>query len=213
MDQLVETCQVHDCRLDAASGIEQVEVRHEPELEQNALYLLGVAVVKVNQSRYIMSDVRDPNGHVIGFVAQLRLTLVVQHGLMQRVDVRLDVLVSQAPAVRLVRLDMRAARKLQVLDIAILAPRGVRLVHRRAKTPREPALLRVDTSGKEVNQTLVEDAFGQTVRGTDAFDEGFNGIAADRLQGRLDLTGVGDKDQVAANDMGDAPSRRVRQLR
>ena len=106
MNQLIKIRQISDYGIDAAGSVEQVDVRHKAKLERNALDFLRASIMKVNQSRNVMGNVRDSNGHVVGFVAQLRLVLVVAHSFMQGVNVRLNVLIPQTATVCLIGLDM-----------------------------------------------------------------------------------------------------------
>ena len=99
MNQLIKIRQISDYDIDAASSVEQIDVRHKAKLERNALNFLCASIMKVNQSRNVMGNVRDSNGHVVGFVAQLRLVLVVAHSFMQGVNVRLNVLIPQTATV------------------------------------------------------------------------------------------------------------------
>ena len=106
MNQLVKTRQISDRRINATGSIKEIEIRHEPKPKWDVFDLLGITVVKVDQSRDIMSDIRNIDSHVMGFITQLCLMLVVQHGLMQRVNMRLYILVSKASTMRLIRFDM-----------------------------------------------------------------------------------------------------------
>ena len=69
MNQFVKIRQVFSYRVDAAASVEQVEIRQESEIERNALDLLGITITEVDKSRDVMSDIRDANGYLVGFVA------------------------------------------------------------------------------------------------------------------------------------------------
>lgn len=110
---------------------------------------------------------------------------------------------------RLIRLNMCPAYQFQVLDITVFATRGVRPIRGRAKTPCKPSLFWVNSARKKIHQALTKNALGQTVRNPHAVDKGLDEINASPYYRRLRLTRTDNKNQIAVDDVGKAPSRRI----
>lgn len=200
MHEIVEETRIQRDGFHPAGSVEQFAEGDEPERERDPANHLSMAILEPVQSRQIVRHVHDLDFPSIVLTALLGGFNVVLHRALERVYVVEHVLVAKPAPMSLVSTHGYPIFHAEMLDVAVLPARCVRLVDGRAEAPHDPRVLAVDAPGEEVDESLVEDAFREAVRLGHPLDESPHPIRARRgNRGRASAL-VGDEHEVAADD-------------
>lgn len=105
MDEILVVLKVILCSLHSTSEPDQVVKRDESECEENPLDSFRIPAVEFHEARYVMSDVRYLDGHFIRLATLPGSSLMITNGIVERIDVCLDVFITKATAMSFVSLD------------------------------------------------------------------------------------------------------------